>query len=1251
MRRSAIGFAAILLALLILIAGFALWLLYTESGLRWALNRALPLVEESVSIEQASGTLAGPLEIRTLRVQTEGVIVELDRARLQWTPAALLSLRLRLDELDVGQLRIQMLQLPQAEPTTPTPLPQPLLPFGVVIERLQMEQLQFFAASDPAAAAPQTATLDLRKIELQGQLIEDFFRIEPLRAELAPVGSVELLAEGKLLGDGLQLDMASIRGPGQLHASGDLYWIDPRAELDLHWQDLQWPPEQPQIDSAHGQLQLQGPLTALAVNGQARLGTQTDLQIEGTVGEQLDLRTQWQDLRWPLRAESPDLQSPSADLHWRGALLAPTVEGAVQLPGQARLAINGKLDPQQLNLTLDWQQLQWPLVIAQGERAIVRSPQGKVQLRGALEQWQFQLAAALRMPQEQGELAGRLTASGSGNQQQLQTRDLTLQALDGQASGELLLDWAQQQLNSSLLIAQINPAKLAPAWTGALNGQLQAQLRWQQELQLDGSWTLSDSRLRGREFSSKARLQLRGDQIVLPEFSLRSGDSQLQGGGQVWPQLAAQAELDSPKLDDLWPGLQGKAALRFAIDGEPGLPAIEVDGNAQELQIADLRAEELQLKAQFDPDGQLRLDLQAQDLYAREPIDSVQLQARGRMQEHVLNLQVAAPRGALNSEWAGGYDPQQGIWRGEWRSGQLQPRELAAWQLEEPAALEWSAAEARLEPACWGSVEGRLCAQTHWLQQEWLTAWRLENFELAALQPFLPVDWRARGSLTGTGRLVLADGQLSQARVELQTSAGSLAAGPKAKLDFAPSEFRFTESASDGGQAHVALNLPDGALLLEAQIRPAASWAERGLDGQLQADWPDISALALLSPELGEIQGALHGEFALAGTLRRPKLDGELQLQNGQIALITPGITLKELKAKLSADGDERIQLEARARSGDGELKVDGHWALFDTGRQIGLAVRGEQLLAVNTPEAKVWISPDLNLQLEGDQARLSGTVKVPKARITPERFSGGGVGPSPDQVILDAQGQRPDQRGMKLHSQVKLVLGEDVRFDGFGLKTQLKGQIEATDQPGRLTAGRGELRLIGGRYQAYGQDLTIETGRLLFDGGPITNPGLDLRATRAPRDNILVGVQVRGALDAPQLNLFSDPPMSQDQQLSWLVLGRPVDSGTDDAQREAVASAALALGLRGSDFVAGKIGDKLGLDEISIGSKPGQTADQARFTIGKYLSPRLYVSYGVGLFQPGHSVQLEYDLGGGFKLSTETGVESGGDLIYSIEK
>ena len=1226
--------------LLLSVAGAASWLFSTESGLQFAVRQAMALGGEQFSLAQAQGRLIGPLSIRGLRLETETAVVTLDHATLDWSPRALFSQRVQIDTLIGGALSVVLKETAERPSAPPSPLPQPLLPLAVVLQGAELEALTIA----PSGAEPLAA----RELVLRAQLFGEHFQIHELRATVAPAGPLQLTAEGRLLGDGVELQQATLAGPGQLHAAGVLHWIDPRAELAINWTKLHWPPgPTPQFDSSEGALTLKGPLSALAVEGSLLVGAETRLELDGTIGDQLDLRSRWHAMRWPLRGPTNEIQvrSPSGEVRLHGAINAPQFDAELGLAPGGQVKVAGQWGDS-LRLNAQWQGLQWPLH-GPAQSAQLRSRQGKITLSGEPEQWQFRVDGEIAHANQ----TAQIHAEGTGTTQGLRADTLRARALGGELLGSARVNWGQgQQAHTQLRLKQVNPGRLLSDWPGHLNGELTASVDWSGPLEYEARWSLADSQLRQLPIRSAGRLRGEGESLQLSELTVRSGDSTVALDGQLTPALNLQARLESQQLSDLWPDLQGQLQLQAQVRGDWRLPQLQAQGTAKDVRLATLQLGKGEFSASVDEAGMMDVSANARDLNVGYAFAEARLQIRGPVSDHRIEAVADGEHGSGRMQLRGRYNEQQLSWEGELQQGSLEPTVLATWNLEEPARLALSPRSAVLEPACWRSQDGRLCAQANWQAPELLLAWRLEALELAALQPLLPADWRAEGEVTGSGRLLLNDTGLAEAAVDMQTSAGALAAGPKARLDFEPSRLQLNESG-EGAHILAQLALPDGALNLDATLAPADRWRERALSGELQADWPDIAALALLSPELGEVQGALKGQFALGGQIGKPRLQGQLSLADGQIHLQTPGITLRELQAELSAGADERIRMQASAVSGEGRLQLDGQWALFETGRRVGLEIRGEQVLAVNTPEAKVWVSPDLVLELEGESARLTGTVTVPRADITPERFSGGGVAPSADQVILDENGARPTEGGLKLHSQVKLVLGDAVRFDGFGLKTRLSGQIEATDRPGRLTAGRGELRLVGGRYQAYGQDLTIETGRLLFDGGPITNPSLDLRATRKPREEILVGVQVRGPLNAPQLNLFSDPPMNQDAQLSWLVLGRPVGSGTDDAEREAVASAALALGLKGTDFVAGKLGTKLGLDEISVGARPGETADQARFTIGKYLSPKLYVSYGVGLFQPGHSLQLEYDLGGGFKLFSETGVESGGDLIYTIEK
>jgi translocation and assembly module TamB len=126
---------------------------------------------------------------------------------------------------------------------------------------------------------------------------------------------------------------------------------------------------------------------------------------------------------------------------------------------------------------------------------------------------------------------------------------------------------------------------------------------------------------------------------------------------------------------------------------------------------------------------------------------------------------------------------------------------------------------------------------------------------------------------------------------------------------------------------------------------------------------------------------------------------------------------------------------------------------------------------------------------------------------------------------------------------------------------------------------------------------------------------------------------------------------MARQEQLSYLVLGRPLENASE-SENSALSQAAMALGLRGGNFVSDRVNESLGFDEFGIQTQPGEDANAASFVIGKYLSPSLYVSYGVGLFQPVNTLRLRYTISSRWRLVTESSSRgSGGDLIYHVER
>ncbi len=60
---------------------------------------------------------------------------------------------------------------------------------------------------------------------------------------------------------------------------------------------------------------------------------------------------------------------------------------------------------------------------------------------------------------------------------------------------------------------------------------------------------------------------------------------------------------------------------------------------------------------------------------------------------------------------------------------------------------------------------------------------------------------------------------------------------------------------------------------------------------------------------------------------------------------------------------------------------------------------------------------------------------------------------------------------------------------------------------------------------------------------------------------------------------------------------------------------------------------------------------NETSLVLGRYLSPRLYVSYGLGLTQTLNTVKLRYTLGDHWTIRTEAGQIGGADLVYTLDK
>jgi len=345
--------------------------------------------------------------------------------------------------------------------------------------------------------------------------------------------------------------------------------------------------------------------------------------------------------------------------------------------------------------------------------------------------------------------------------------------------------------------------------------------------------------------------------------------------------------------------------------------------------------------------------------------------------------------------------------------------------------------------------------------------------------------------------------------------------------------------------------------------------------------------------------------------------------------------------------GDE-LTFSGTGQVAKGAVRLTGKFS-WPEGVMTGkMRLEGQQLLVADTPEYRVLASPDLTFSSGADGMLVEGEIRVPYAKVAPKDLSSS-VSTSPDERVvgLEEEDASPST-AERVRSRVRILLGDDVRVDTYGLKAKLGGDVTVSTQPGDVARGQGAINVVEGEYKAFGQDVKIARGRLSYDNTPLTEPIVDLVAERRIEDeDVTVSVNVRGTLDEPYISVTSTPAMSSNEALSYLLTGRSIDT-LQSGEAQSVSSAAQSLAISGGGLLLGGIGSRLGLDEVSVESSG---TDDTAVVLGKYLSPKLFISYGISVTEAINTIKARYTLNEKWSVRAEAGLDQSADIEYRIER
>jgi translocation and assembly module TamB len=240
----------------------------------------------------------------------------------------------------------------------------------------------------------------------------------------------------------------------------------------------------------------------------------------------------------------------------------------------------------------------------------------------------------------------------------------------------------------------------------------------------------------------------------------------------------------------------------------------------------------------------------------------------------------------------------------------------------------------------------------------------------------------------------------------------------------------------------------------------------------------------------------------------------------------------------------------------------------------------------------------------------------------------------------------------------VNVTLGDQVFIDAEGIEAKLAGNVLLTFRSMDSINAKGQVDVVKGKYKRRGIDLDIDRGYVTFNNGPVDLGALDVRAVRKihnPKEfnDIRAGVAITGTIRSPQVKLYSEPAMSKGDTISYALFGKPQAKGDKTAQAGYILQAAgMFLSKDKTDSAQSQIEKILGLDTIEVHTEEGKdTLSGSIVTVGKYLSPDLYVAFGRSLFSGDNIVTTRYSFLKNWEIEgVKKGVNTGADLYYRVE-
>ncbi|MGE6245817.1 translocation/assembly module TamB domain-containing protein [Psychrobacter proteolyticus] len=767
------------------------------------------------------------------------------------------------------------------------------------------------------------------------------------------------------------------------------------------------------------------------------------------------------------------------------------------------------------------------------------------------------------------------------------------------------------------------------------------------------------------------------DSLNANNLVLRWGDNYVTANGNA-KQL--QTKINITSLDQLSSQLAGKVTGGATLSQPAGqaLPTIYIDLVGERLALPGFILRQGRVRGKLvnlaNSPSQLIVTAEGLDA-AGQSFDSVKASFNGTEKSHVVDLNVANKQLDVGARLKGGFDRDRLSWSGVIGKGRIKSKYATLNQLQ-PAQLivnlpynqggENRDLKVQLAAHCWQATDqtGKLCLREKLVaspdQGEVNVA--LQNLDTSLFSVFLPEDIDWNGKINGKAVVGWQRGRPPTINTTLYSDNGKIGLVQDGESTSMTLPYKRVSL--------IALSVPEG-IKLRTDIntgRGARGYAEvivdpykdpKPISGALVLNELDLAIFKPFFPGMRVLRGNVTMAGGLGGTLTKPQFYGDVKLSDGRIAMLDLPVNLSKVNAAAKIRGTQAtIDGTFNSGTGEGELSGTVNW---QQKLQAKLSIVGEGLVITQPPLLVAEIDPDIDIIVRpGDRyVDIKGAISVPSATIRPPEASEDIITQTEDAVVLDRRliGNIDEvlaiSKPWSINADIGVDLGDDINFRGFGAVIPLAGAINITQNGTGIMRARGVVQVSRRtNINALGQNLELNYGQVRFNGD-VMKPSLSIEAAKTINGKT-VGLRVKGTTESPNIIVFNNAGLTQQQAMNALVTGRIDNKSATQISEQGfksqvtnnLAAAGLSFGLSGTRSLTNQIGQAFGLQSLTVDASG--SSEDTNVNVTGYVTPDLYIRYGVGVFNAQNSLSVRYQLTRRIYVEASSAAENAVDVVYS---